>query len=342
MLMALVALMVGAGAVTLHLRRAAGRFAPITQQVRHRITLAVDPADATVQIDHLPVTRDELFFEPGKSHVLFASASGRIARRFSFEAKSDLELLVHLGRTLALPTPVDPGPAPSESAAQGSVIPASRDEITQAFAKLARYARCLTLLGYADGEARKGGLPARPSNSDMSACVQLLDEANPLAPPMFQLHAAGVAYLKGVQSEPGTSTLHKLLASFRAEFLAVRSGWQMEELARQKEDEGQTAAWHLRRLALAAQAWLRQSRATSASVQAAKQSRDNLAEAHQALLDVAKRSPKTMAQVTGAAEFMAAAQEVGALAQGAAGKRAGGALVACRQLLDAFNALVVD
>jgi hypothetical protein len=186
--------------------------------------------------------RDDLFLDQGKSHVLAASAPGRITRRFSFEVKTDMEFSVHLGRTLAPPSPTDPGPSPSELAVHYSANPAARDDINHAFAKLERYARCLALLGYVDGEGRTGGNPAGPSNSDMSGCVQLLDEATTLAPVMFQLHAAAVAYLQGVQGGQSPATLRTLLAAFRSEFLAARTDWQMAELARQEKDEGQTAA----------------------------------------------------------------------------------------------------
>jgi hypothetical protein len=344
MVLGLVALVVGVRVVTIYLRSAGGKGAPATQHEQHKVTLAVDPAEATVQIDHLPAMRDDLFLDQGKSHVLAASAPGRITRRFSFEVKTDMEFSVHLGRTLAPPSPTDPGPSPSELAVHYAANPAARDDINHAFAKLERYARCLALLGYVDGEGRTGGNPAAPSNSDMSGCVQLLDEATTLAPVMFQLHAAAVAYLQGVQGGQSPATLRTLLAAFRSEFLATRTDWQMAELARQEKDEGQTAAWHLRRVALAAQAWLRQSKAGSASARGLKESRAKLDEAHQALLGFAKQSPKDMAQVSGGDEFMRSAQEVVALARGESSKRpdTAAALAACRQLLTAFNALVVE
>ena len=340
----LVALVVAVRVVTIYLRPTVGKSAPVTQRVQHKVTLAVDPAEATVHIDQLPAMRDDLFLDQEKSHVLVASAPGRITRKFSFEAKSDVELSVHLGRALVPPSPSDPGPSPSELAVRYSVNPAPRDDINHAFAKLERYARCLALLGYVEGEVRKGGNSVVPSNSDMSGCVQLLDEANTHSPVMFQLHAAGVAFLQGVQGGQSPATLHKLLAAFRAEFLAVRTDWQTAELARQEKDEGQTAAWHMRRVALAAQAWLRQSKASSAPGRGLKESRARLDEAHQALLELSKQSPKVMARVAGADEFTRSAQEVVALARGESGKRfeSAAAFAACRQLFTAFNALVVE
>jgi hypothetical protein len=344
LVLGLVALVVGVRVVTIALRPTGGKSAPVTQHQQHKVTLAVDPAEATVHIDHLPAMRDDLFLDQGISHVLAALAPGRIPRRFSFEVTTDMEFSVHLGRALALPSPTDPGPSPSELAVHYSANPPARDDINHAFAKLERYARCLALLGYVDGEGRTGGNPAGPSNSDMSGCVQLLDEATTLAPVMFQLHAAAVAYVQGVQGGQSPATLRTLLAEFRAEFLAARADWQMAELARQEKEEGQTAEWHMRRVALAAQAWLRQSKAGSAAARGLKESRAKLDEAYQALLGFAKQSPKELAQLSGADEFMKSAQAIVALARGESSKRAeaAAALAACKQLLTAFNALVVD
>jgi hypothetical protein len=178
----------------------------------------------------------------------------------------------------------------------------------------------------------------------MSGCVQLLDEANGLAPVMFQLHAAGVAYLQGVHNGQSPAALHRLLAAFRAEFLATRTDWQMAELARQEKNEGQTAAWHMRRLALTAQVWLRQSKAGSANVRGMKESRAKLDEVHQALLGFDQHSPEAVAHVAGADAFMKSAEDVVALAKGESGKRSefASALVACTHLAAAFNALVVE
>jgi len=339
-----VAILVGVRVSMVLLRPAAGKVATVTQREQHRVTLAVDPADTTVQIDHLPAMREDLFLDAGKAHTLSASAPGRISRRFSFEAKTDLELSVALGRTLVLPTQVDPGPTPGELAMRTPLNPASRDEINRAFAKLARYDRCLGLLGFGDGQEPKGGSQSGPSNSAMSGCIQLLEEANGLAPTMFRLHAAGVAYLQGVHGGQNAGVLHKLLATFRSEFLAARFGWQMEELARQEANEGRTAEWHMRRLALAAQAWLRQTRSGSVSARVLKDSGAKLAEALQALLAFAAQSPKAWSQVVGADEFMKSAREVSQLARSDSGKRPdpSASLAVCRQLLTTFNGLVVE
>jgi beta-phosphoglucomutase-like phosphatase (HAD superfamily) len=161
---------------------------------------------------------------------------------------------------------------------------------------------------------------------------------------MPRLHAAGLAYLQGAHDGAGPPTLRKLLADFRAELLAERTDWQVQELSRQEKDEGQTAAWHMRRVALAAQAWLRQSEVPSESGRTMKERLARLDEFHQALVEFAGHSSQDMARISGAAAFTKAAQDLVALTQGAAGKRPAGAaaLAACRRLMATFNALVVD
>jgi hypothetical protein len=251
-----------------------------------------------------------------------------------------MELSLHLGRTLALPLGTDPEPLRSELAVAYSANPATRDEINRAFAKLDRYAKCLTLLGYVDGAARRGATSTVPKSSDTSVCVQLVDEANTLAPEMSPLRAAGTAYFQAVQNGQSPTALHRLLATFRAEFLAARTSWQMDELARQETDDGQTAAWHLRRVALAAHAWLRQSSVSSAGL---AEHRAQMKESLMAFLTFDGRSHRPEAQDPGTQAFASAAQDLQALADGS-NKRpeTSLALAACRRLLVAFNALVVE
>jgi hypothetical protein len=317
---------------------APSRPAPQLEQVR--VLLALEPADATVQIDQLPAVGDDLFLGQGTSHVLLASAPGRITRKFSFEVKSGLELSVHLGRKLVPPSPSEPEPSANEPVGRHPTKPATRDEIARAFVKLERYAKCLAVLGIGEGEAHAEAGAAAPNTSQMSACIRLLDEANRLAPALPQLHAAAQAYLHAAHTGKKLAILQSQLAAFSAEYLAVRAGWQLEELARQEAEEGQTAAWHMRRLALAAQAWLRQHRGGTAAARGRKDSLAKLDEAVQAFADYARRSPKEMAQVAGADKFVAAAKEVVAIAHGDASRTAA-ATAACRKLIEAFNALVV-
>jgi len=332
------ALLIVAGFAYGHFRTIREKDAPALQQVQCKVTLAVEPSDTTIQIDQLPVPIDDLLFDEGTSHALHAAAPGRITRRFSFQAKPGLELTVHLGRVLPLPSSTDPEPSRAELAVSYPKDPASISEISRAFAKLDRYAGCLALLGYADGDAHKGVSRAGPSGGEIGRCIQMLNQAATLQPEMDQLHAAGGAYLQSVTSGEAA---HKLPAGFRSEFLAVRAAWQMQELSRQEADEGQTGAWHMRRVALAAHAWLRQGKIPPA--RGSTDRRAKLDEYHQAFLQFAGNSPKKMAQISGGDAFMRAAQDVVTLARSQTGKRPdAAALAACRQLVVAFNALALD
>lgn len=341
-LLGIPAALVGAAAVTLHLRSGTTRNAPsLAPQERCKVTLAVDPPDAVVRVDHLPVERDELFLEPGTSHIVEAEAPGRISRRVAFTTRAGLELSVHLGRTLMSPSLSDTDPLPSELTIRYPIRPASRDEIHRAFTKLDRYAKCLAVLGF--GDVRKVDPTAVPSNAILSTCIQATEEANALLPPMVPLHTACAAYLRAASAgEPG-GTLNRLLSVFRSQFLATQASWQTEELSRQEADEGRTVGWHMRRVALAAQTWSRASRAGAPPTRSLKDARTRLEEYQQALLDLAKQSPQEIERISGAGAFLKSVEEVMALARGESGKRldARAAADACHRLVAAFNALVV-
>jgi hypothetical protein len=299
------------------------------------VALALDPPQASVQIDGLPVVGD-LLLDEGTSHVLLATAPGRISRRLSFAVKAGLELSVPLGRTLPLPSPADPEPSPAEQAWRYPARPAVRGDIDRAYTKLDCYANCLALLGYGEGATPA----AMPGQAEMSGCVQLLDQASALTPTMAPLHATGLAYLHAVRSGQSPGACQRALLSFRAEYLAVRAGLELEELSRQEADEGRTAAWHMRRVALAAQAWMRRSRLRVVSAQDGKETRARLEEYHQALLE---HVATARARLAGADAFATAAQELVTLARSGTGKRsAAAALAACRRLFAAFNALVLE
>jgi serine/threonine protein kinase len=321
-----------------HLRSSQRSNAAAAAQPRHhRLTLALDPSDANVQIDQLPAPKDDLFVEHGRPHVLFAEAPGRIARKLAFNATTELTLTVRLGRKLPLPVLDDPDPLPLELAVRYPTSPASRDEIARAFAKLGRYAKCLALLGYGEGSHAKATVP---SASDISGCVQLLDEASSLSPEMFQLAAAGRAYLQGARGIEDGRPVPKLLLSFRAYFLAVQADWQMEELARQEEDEGQSAAWHMRNMALQSQLWWRKGRAHG-SRRTPEADRAKLKRAYDELHGLAQHSPLQMANMVGAESFMKSAADMLAVANEPRAKLES-SLHACRELLAALNAMVVE
>jgi hypothetical protein len=129
-----------------------------------------------------------------------------------------------------------------------------------------------------------------------------------------------------------------MAATFRAEFLAARAAWQFEELSRQGKDDGQKAAWHMRRVALAAQAWMRSQKAQA---QGADSRSARLREYQQALVDYAQGAGPEIASITGASDFMQVAENIVALARGKKPSEFA-ALDAVRRVLLAFNALVVD
>jgi hypothetical protein len=117
----------------------------------------------------------------------------------------------------------------------------------------------------------------------------------------------------------------------------------MEEVSQEGTSDGQGAAWHMRRLALAGQSWFRGLKAPGGL--GIDQRRAKLDEYHQAFLDYAGRNQPEIARIAGASDFMRAARALAALGGGQAAIRRPSelaALDACRQLLTAFNALVVE
>jgi serine/threonine protein kinase len=314
----------------------------------HKVRLTIEPSQASVQIDHVPTTQHELSLDSGTPHVLNAAAPGRVTRRFAFEAKTGLELFVQLRHALPLPSPTDPPPLPVELAADYPDDPLEQAEIEHAFAKLDRYADCLSLAADASAEgraeakveakveAKKGH--GRLRGEELALCQRLITEAKAAEPPLPELQTAAESYLSVAQGGQKLDAIGRIAATFRAEFLAARTTWQFEEVSRQGADEGQKASWHMRRVALAAQAWLR---SLKAQAQVASERAAKLREYHQSLLDYAQSAGPEIAGMTGASDFMQAAENVGTIAHG---KKPGefAALDAVRRLLSAFNALVLD
>lgn len=310
---------------------------------KHKVSLAVEPKEASVQIDHVPVAAGVLPLDTAadRPHILNAAAPGRITRRFSFVAKPGLALAVRLSHTLEPPRPTDPPPLAAELDADYPESPRPAAEIDAAFGKLAHYADCLSLLDrLADG--KKGR--ARGRVEPPEPC-QLATAAGPEDEPGFpELESAARGYLTALERGSRADALARTAAAARAEYLAARTAWQIEELSRQEEDEGQTAAWHLRRVALATQAWLRGQKAGPAASQVAEDRRAKLDSAFTMLTGFIRQSPHALARTSGAADFLAAAEEAVALASGAGGRKATefAALDACRKVTAAFNALVVE
>ena len=339
MALALLALAVVARLAYSYLRSTDGG-SVLRRGVACKVHLRVEPSGATVQIDHVPTTQRELSLDSGAPHVLNAAAPGRVTRRLSFEAKPDLALTVHLRHALPLPSPTDPPPLPAELAVDYPDKPRSQSEIEHAFAKLDRYADCLAMVGDASAEgkaeSKRGGGRARLRGEELALCQRSISEAQAMDPVMPELQTTAESYLGAVQNGQRLDAIGRMATAFRAEFLAARAAWQFEELSRLGKDEGQTMGWHMRRVALAAQAWLRAHRAQSAAQRSAK-----LREYQQAMLDYAQGAGPEMTRIVGASDFLQATENAVALARG---KKVGefAVLDAVRRLLSAFGALVLD
>jgi serine/threonine protein kinase len=302
-----------------------------------KVLLSVVPEQATVQVDHRPTTERDLALDSGGEHVLNAAAPGRITRRFSFAATPGLKLQVFLGHSLPLPSPTDPPPLPAELLADSPEQAREVGDIEAAFAKLDRYAECLALAGDASSNDKKTGARGRMRSEEHGLCERLASEAAAARPAMPELESAAEAYLAAVRGGQRLEQLARLGTTFRAEFLAARTTWQFEELARDKQ-EGAKAGWQMRRIALAAQSWLRALKAGPGAPLAATK----LREYQEAFLDSAKNAGADLA-VSGQADFVRASEELVALAAGREGRKPSemAALDGCRRLFSAFNALVL-
>ena len=298
-----------------------------------KVLLAIVPVEATVQLDHRPTTQRELALESDTDHVLNVAAPGRLTRRLSFAAKPGLALSIRLGRTLPLPTPMDPSPLPTELSAESPEQARDLDEIENAFAKLDRYAECLALTSDAAADGKKGTPRSRMRTEEYGLCQRLTAEAAGAQPAMPELQAAAEAYLAAVHGGQRMDQLVRLGATFRAEFLAARTLWQMEELALARKTDG-LAGWHMRRVALAAQAWLRALKAG----QGVEQATVKLQEYQRSFLDHAGKVGAAGA-ASGQSDFVQALADVVTLASKKPTEIV--ALDGCRRLLSAFNALIL-
>jgi len=287
-------------------------------------------------VDHRPTTERELVLDSASEHVLNAAAPGRITRRFSFAVRPGLRLKVYLGRSLPLPSPTDPPPLPSELLADSPEQAREIHDIEAAFAKLDRYAECLALVGDASPSGKKTGVRGRMRTEEHGLCERLAGEAAAARPAMPELESASEAYLTAVRGGQRLEQLARLGATFRAEFLAARTSWQFEELAWEEKQGGAKSGWQMRRIALAAQSWLRALKAGQGASQAATK----LREYQGAFVDSANQAGADLA-VSGQADFARASEELVALA--GEGKKPSdmAALDGCRRLLSAFNALIL-
>lgn len=313
-----------------------------------KVTLSIEPKDATVKIDHIPITIGELPLDTGtpQAHLVNAAAPRRVTRRFTFTMSPGMHLTVRLGRTLGAPDATDPPPVPAEISTAYPDHPPDDPrpwaEIDGAFSKLGLYADCLAATGDAGADSRKGG--ARVLAQKYGVCRPMIDGAAAIDPAMPELQSAAAAYLVGLRTGERPDRLLKLAASFRAEFLGARATWQRQELARQEKDDGRKPGWHMRRLALMGQAWLRARKASMAVGHGGEIQRQKLDDYLQALRQNVHDEPRAWEHLSGAGDFIQAAEDLVAVAHGQAGKRAteGSPLDACRKLLTAFDALILD
>ena len=314
--------------------------------VMRKVMLVLDPPDTSVQIDHIPTSKREIELDSATSHLLNATAPGRLTRRLSFEAKPGLKLVLRMNHLLVPPSPLDPPPAPAELSVSYPESARPSEEIDGALAKLDKYAQCLAAAGdTSDGSAgAKAGARVRLPSEDLARCKALVREARDLAPAIPALEGAADAYLSAVQGGQKLDAVMRAVAALRAELLAARSEWQWQELAVQEKLDGRKAAWHMRRFALGANAWLRAMKSDPPARESVDERAKALGDIYTMFIDYAESARAEMARTEGANDFMKAAQDTMAVVRPTDGKPRSefAALGACRRLVAAFNALVVE
>ncbi len=328
--------------------RSASSAPAVAKGVMRKVTLVPDPPDTSVQIDHIPTSKRELSLDSATPHLLNATAPGRLTRRFSFDAKPGLNLPVRMNHLLVPPSPLDPPPAPAELSLAYPESPRPSEEIDGALAKLDKYAQCLAAASDTNegsgSDKAAAGARVRLHGEDLDRCRSLVREARDLAPAIPALEGAADAYLSAVQAGQKLDAVMRAGAALRAELLAARSEWQWQELALQEKIDGRKAAWHMRRFALGANAWLRAMKSDPPARQSVDERASALADIWAMFLDYAESARAEMARTTGANDFMKAAQDTMAVVRPTDGKPRSefAALSACRRLVAAFNALVVE
>jgi hypothetical protein len=316
--------------------------APAPREEIQRFFLRISPADANVTLDHVPVSARELPIDSGppRAHSLKVAAPNHLTRTFTFTASPGMELVVRLGHTLPAPSPSDPPPLPAELALDYPEQPRPAEEIVQAFAQLDRYAACLTAAASL-GPRRSPGIF---SDEKFLPCRSLADEAAPAEPKFLALRPVATAYVAAAQKGERAETLGQMAYRFRAEYLAERAYWQLQELARIGQDEGRKAAWHMRSVALTAAAWVRARRGGPANARSAEAQAAKLEANVQALEEYVRGSGQGIGNIRGAEDFRRAAQALLVLARPKTAVRPndGAIYEACRNLLANFDALVLD
>lgn len=312
--------------------------------VMRKVMLVLDPPDTSVQIDHIPTSKREIDLDSATSHLLNVTAPGRLTRRLSFEAKPGLKLALRMNHLLVPPSPLDPPPAPAELTLSYPESARPSEEIDGALAKLDKYAQCLAAAGDSSDGSAKAGARVRLPSEDLARCKTLVREARDLAPAIAPLEGAADTYLSAVQGGQKLDAVMRAAAALRAELLAARSEWQWQELALQEKLEGRKAAWHMRRFALGANAWLRAVKSDPPARESVDERAKALADIFTMFIDYAESARAEMARTEGANDFMKAAQDTMAVVRPTDGKPRSefAALSACRRLVAAFNALVVE
>jgi hypothetical protein len=315
---------------------------PPPREVVQSYFLRVSPEGATVTIDHLPVSARELPVDSGppRAHLLRVAAPGHVTRSFTFTATAGKELVVRLGHTLPAPAASDPPPLPAELAAGEVDNARPAPEIERAFAMLGRYADCIAAVPRIDA-ALKLGASGIAEGAEFAPC-RALAEIGAREPRFPSLYPAAAAYVAAVGKGEKTGTLGRLASRFHAEYLAERALWQWQELASIGQEEGRKAGWHLRRVALAARAWVRAGGSGPNNRGLVEAREKKLTASLQALADWVRSGQQDLGEIRGADDFLRSVRELLALAR--AGKRPNdpASYAACAKLLTDFDALVLD
>jgi len=326
--------------------RSAASAPAVRKGVMRKVTLVLDPPDTSLQIDHIPTSKREIELDSATPHLVNATALGRLTRRFSFEAKPGVNLVVRMNHLLVSPSPLDPPPAPAELSVSYPESPRPAEEIDGALAKLDKYAQCLAAAGdSSEGSGSdKAAARVRLRSEDLARCQTLVHEAHELVPAIPSLESAADAYLSAVKTGQKLDAVMRAAAALRAELLAARSEWQWQELALQEKLDGRKAAWHMRRFALGANAWLRALKSDPPAPESVNERANALGDIYTMFIDYAESARAEMARTTGANDFMKAAQDTMAVVRPSDGKPRSefAALSACRRVVAAFNALVVE
>jgi len=214
-----------------------------------------------------------------------------------------------MNHLLVPPSPLDPPPALAELSVGYPESPRPADEIDAALAKLDKYAQCLATAGDSSEGSDKAGARVRLHGDDLARCRTLVREARDLAPAIPALEGAADEHLSAVQAGQKLDAVIRASAVLRAELLSARSEWQWQELALQEKFDGRKAAWHMRRFALAVNAWLRALRSDPPARQSVDERVNALVDINTMFLDYAESARAEIARTAGATDFMKAAQD---------------------------------